>query len=377
MQFKNLEIRNFRNFENLKLDFSSGLNIFLGNNGQGKTNLLEALYLLNQKDSFRYGDNETLIQYNKSQSILSSQFIDKDLDYLIQLQILKTKKNFLLNGKKISVSDLRKSFSCVIFSPESLSAIKEASDDRRKLIDEAMLSILPQTAQLINDFRRALKTRNRVLKDQTEGLKSKIQTIDVLESLDPIYLKLCIEVTNLRIQSLIAILNDFNIAMRNISNDLTVDISVEYLVSNQNLINSNAKIIDDALHKRHLELRDAELAYGASLIGPHKHDISFLYNQKDSRFFCSQGQQRAIILSFKMAQIVYHKKVHGKYPVLMLDDVLSELDENKRNSLIQFLHDIKTQIFITSTDLKLPEFFQLEDSSVVEIERGQILNIKQ
>ena len=78
-----------------------------------------------------------------------------------------------------------------------------------------------------------------------------------------------------------------------------------------------------------------------------------------------------------MAQIVYHKKVHGKYPVLMLDDVLSELDENKRNSLIQFLHDIKTQIFITSTDLKLPEFFQLEDSSVVEIERGQILNIKQ
>ncbi|MBO9668387.1 MAG: DNA replication and repair protein RecF, partial [Bdellovibrio sp.] len=119
---------------------------------------------------------------------------------------------------------------------------------------------------------------------------------------------------------------------------------------------------------------DAELSSGTSLVGPHKHDIVFLYGGKDSRFFCSQGQQRAIILSFKMAQIVYHRKAHGTYPVLMLDDVLSELDKAKRDALITFLHEINTQIFVTTTDFTLPESFSLDQLSVVRIKDGQILD---
>jgi DNA replication and repair protein RecF len=126
------------------------------------------------------------------------------------------------------------------------------------------------------------------------------------------------------------------------------------------------------LHKRLLELRDAELASGASLVGPQKHDIFFLYGQKDSRFYCSQGQQRAIILSFKMAQIVYHRRVHGFYPALMLDDVLSELDEGKKTALINFLQEINTQIFITTTDLLLPGNFALENSAVMTVKNGAL-----
>lgn len=128
------------------------------------------------------------------------------------------------------------------------------------------------------------------------------------------------------------------------------------------------------IQKRSLELRTAELQSGTSLIGPHKHDIKFLYGQNDSRFYCSQGQQRAIILSFKMAQIVYHRKAHGIYPVLMLDDVLSELDKTKRDALITFLHEIKTQIFVTTTDFELPTSFTLDQTQVFQVQNGIAAN---
>lgn len=374
MRFKNIEIRNFRNFEFLKLNLSAGLNIFLGDNGQGKTNLLESLYLLSNQDSFRYGDNQVFIKDGSSESLIKSNVSDSGLDHEIKLHLEKSKKTFYLNQKKITKNHHLKNAESVIFSPESLSSIKEGSDFRRRLVDEAMISVHPNIYQVISDFRKAHKTRNRVLSDYKDGLRPKNQTMDVLESLNPIFFKLSAQVIELRIQTLHKLLNDINIAMQNISNNASVDISVEYVASGENLFDSTIAKMRENLLKRAAELREAELSAGTSLVGPQKHEINFLYNQKDSRFFCSQGQQRAIILSFKMAQIVYHKKSHSEYPVLMLDDVLSELDRDKRESLIKFLHEIKTQIFITSTDLALPESFELEESLVVCVKSGQILN---
>ena len=111
---------------------------------------------------------------------------------------------------------------------------------------------------------------------------------------------------------------------------------------------------------------------GVSLVGPQKHDVIFLYNGNDSRFYCSQGQQRSIILAFKMAQIVYHHKVHGFYPVLLLDDVLSELDLNKQESLISTLNQTKTQTFVTTTDVSLISKLSLSNARVFNIRNGQI-----
>jgi DNA replication and repair protein RecF len=176
-----------------------------------------------------------------------------------------------------------------------------------------------------------------------------------------------------RIAALKEILPEFNRAMQDISKKSDVDISVDYLVSGGSALASSPLEIDNAIQQRAMELRDAELSSGVSLVGPHKHDIVFLYGQKDSRFYSSQGQQRAIIWSFKMAQIVYHRSVHGLYPVLMLDDVLSELDLTKRQALISFVHDIKTQVFLTTTDFHLSESFSLDQSTVIRITNGQTL----
>ncbi len=374
MIFKNIRLVNFRNYQDVNMSFSPRVNVFIGENGQGKTNLLEALYLVTQGESFRYSSNSTIIQKSYEQSIIQSLLTQEDLVYKIQLGLAKTKKLQTLNGKKITSADAKKMFSCVIFCPESLSSIKEGAEHRRSLIDEMLITFDKRNSNLLADYRKILKTRNKVLKNNVLGVFDLPTTLNLLESLKAEFVRLAAELTFARTYALIGLLGEFNSAMQYISTNPNVDISVEYLVSDRNLLSATKSEIKFYLEKRMSELHDAELTAGTSLVGPHKHDIVFLYDQNDSRFFCSQGQQRAIILSFKIAQIVYHRKAYGTYPVLMLDDVLSELDNSKKDALISFLHEINTQIFITTTDFSLPNIFSLEQLSVVRIKDGIILD---
>jgi DNA replication and repair protein RecF len=376
MRFLDLEVRNFRNFENLKISFNPRMNFFLGRNGQGKTNLLEAIFLLSQGRSFRFTDRMSYLKFDTDLAQIQSRMIvskeNQDFEFKTKLVLSESEKTQYFNEKKTSINRIGHSLPCVVFSPESISIIKSSAEHRRNLIDELVHSISPETNPIYIEFKNLLKTRNRILKDHTQKVKNREQTNNILSLIDPKFSKICIELSLARTQRIREIQPELNTAMRNISLDQNVDISVEYQISGVNLLHATPGEIEEIHRIRSAELLNAEFSAGTSLVGPHKHEIRFLYNQKDSRFFCSQGQQRAMILSFKMAQIVYHRKIHGEYPVLMLDDVLSELDVDKRNALIQFLHDIKTQIFITSTDLNLPESFRLERSSVVDIEDGRI-----
>lgn len=372
MVFEKIRIHNFRNFVDSHAEFSPRLNVFLGENGQGKTNLLEALFLSIQGDTFRYADNVNLIRSNVDLSLLQATLHEKDLTYEVKTQIMKSRKHQFLNGKKITSSELKKDFSAVVFSPESLASIKEGADLRRNLIDDLLITFDKRNSDLMAEFRKALKTRNKILKNYVENLEDKSGTMRLIESINPSFLRLSAQLTNARIVALKGLLNEFNSAMRYISQNDT-PVNIEYAISGHNAMSFSPQDIYDALQKRSEDLREAELSSGVSLVGPHKHDIIFLYGQKDSRFYCSQGQQRAIILSFKMAQIVYHRRAHDVYPILMLDDVLSELDQQKRDSLITFLHEINTQIFVTTTDFALPESFSLDEVTVLKINNGQIL----
>lgn len=373
MIFEKLRLVNFRNYRDVVVSFSPRVNVFLGENGQGKTNLLEAMYLISQGDSFRYGDNTTLINSNNQEALIQALITQNDLHYKLKMGLGRSRKVLTLNDKKVSSADVRKIFASVVFSPESLSSIKEGADHRRELVDELLVTYERRNADLISDYRKALKTRNKILKNHLEGEQPLSLTRDLLESLEPQFVRLAAELAYARITALKGLSKEFNNAMQYISGQSAVDISVEYVISDQNALNFSFEEVTFALKKRLQELHDAELSSGTSLVGPHKHDIVFLYGQKDSRFYCSQGQQRAIILSFKMAQIVYHRKAHGTYPVLMLDDVLSELDKHKRNALITFLHEINTQIFVTTTDFTLPEAFSLDQLSVLHIKEGSVL----
>lgn len=374
MIFEKLRLVNFRNYRDVVIPFSPRVNVFVGENGQGKTNLLEAMYLISQGDSFRYADNSVLINSNNQEALIQALVTHNDLHYKLKLGLTKSRKVLTMNEKRVTSTDIRKLFASVVFSPESLASIKEGADHRRELVDDLLITFDRTNADLIADYRKALKTRNKILKNFLEGLQDKVVTENLLESLDPQFIRLAADLTYTRIAALNGLSKEFNNAMQYISRNMDVDITVDYIVSDQNVLHFSRDEVYFLLQKRAQELHDAELSSGTSLVGPHKHDIIFVYGQKDSRFYCSQGQQRAIILSFKMAQIVYHRKAHGTYPVLMLDDVLSELDKDKREALITFLHEINTQIFVTTTDFNLSDSFSLDQLSVLQVKDGHILN---
>jgi DNA replication and repair protein RecF len=373
MIIKSLWLSNFRNFEQCHIDFSDRVNILIGENGQGKTNILEALYLLIEGESFRYSKFNNLVQLEKMSALIKSKVENHSLDYFLRLKFSENKKEFLVNEKKTSQEKLNLP-PAILFSPESLSIIKENSDERRNLIDQLVMQINRKGRQILQDYRRVLKTRNKILKDIAQEKIERNLGLETLFSLNPSFLKLAVEVTMLRINALSEIKNEVESALSQIHNGNPIKFDYDYIISDKNHKNSNLDEVVFALRNRMQELESAEVKSGGSLVGPQKHDVIFLYNGNDSRFFCSQGQQRSIILAFKMAQIVYHHRVHGFYPVLLLDDVLSELDLSKQESLIKTLNQTETQTFVTTTDVSLLSKLSLSNSRVFRISNGQILN---
>jgi len=367
----NILIKDFRNIKSLQTSFSKNLNVFLGKNGQGKTNLLESIYLLVNGNSFRYSNNESFINYTSQISLIQSVFHQNNLKYNLKMTIQKKSKEFSVNEKKVSSAQIQKKFSVVLFSPESLNFIKESSEFRRVLLDEFLSSVDSKNVDIISDFKKALKNRNRLLKDFRDAKIPKPQFDPLFDSLTELYLAKAVDLVWQRLEALDKIKGDLNDNMQYIS-QTNVDIFVDYVASDESFLGFSREKIAEKLKKRAEELRTAEVSSGSSLVGPHKHEILFLYNQKDSRFFCSQGQQRAIILSFKMAQIVYHRRVHGTYPILLLDDVLSELDSEKRFRLVEFLEKLETQIFITSTEIDAVENLNKENVKIKYLDNGII-----
>jgi DNA replication and repair protein RecF len=371
MRLSSLKIANYRNISETQLNLVPRVNIFVGDNGQGKTNFIEAIHLLVENQSFRYGDLATQIQFSKPYAVLNTVIHNNELEYSVQAQIFSDKKDVFLNGKR--VRNLGKHLpGLVLFSPESLSVIKESSDERRALIDSLIRAVFPLGDLLLQEFKRALKSRNKVLRDFKDELIDRSLAESTLESLDITYFRLASEVVLLRLQALSEIRSEIQLQIRKIDQQKNVSFDYQYIISNQSMTEFSLEIVHNLISKRARELRSAELASGTSLVGPQKHDVIFLYNGKDSRFFCSQGQQRSIILAFKMAQIVYHHKAHGYYPILLLDDVLSELDAYKQKALVVALNEIQTQTFLTTTGVDVLSQLDMHQSHIFNIREGDI-----
>lgn len=377
MNFQRICLRHFRNYSHLELEIPPGVVVITGKNGQGKTNFIESLYVLLRGESFRPSMPETFLQFNEQnpaagcriEALIEQNSFQHELEWTFSGQ----RKSHRWNRKVTTAATLARQFPIVLFSPESLGAIKEGPDSRRQLIDDALATHLPAGPKVLKDFRKCLRMRNRLLSDFKSGRTSDLTTHRLLDSLDPIFLPLATEVSLCRMQVLQGIQDDFALALRSVLKT-EVDISVDYVVSGENRMGSPRADLISAMHQRAAELRRAEMESGRSLVGPQRHDIRFLFAGNDSRYFCSQGQQRSLILSFKMAQIMYHYKTHQVHPLLLLDDVLSELDAEKRSQLVCFLKGIPSQIFLTTTDLSFPLDFGDRNLSVFRIEKGVLIS---
>ncbi|MCB0341540.1 MAG: DNA replication/repair protein RecF [Pseudobdellovibrionaceae bacterium] len=378
MWLKRLRLSHFRNYSDQTVDFHQRVNILIGANGQGKTNLLEAIYLLGRGGTFRPGRNDKLVDRDcigPVHAVLKASLQQGELSSVAEVNISPTSKTISLNGKKVSTAVLIRKNPVILFCPESLAAIKSGPDERRTLIDEVLITHSPENSQLLSDFRRILRQRNRLLRDLKQGSIEQREGLALLDSINCTYFPLASQLTWSRISALRAIQPDLQNAMRTISGLNEVDVSVDYVISGQSAIDWDENQVYDALISRLQQLSRAEAEAGLSLVGPHKHDISFLYDKEDSRFFCSQGQQRALVLSFKMAQVMYHYRHYKDYPLLLLDDVLSELDQDKRGNLVKFLQGIKAQIFLTTTDLSLPEDFKDTDLALFSVNSGRVQQV--
>lgn len=358
MKIDSLYLHQFRNWKSLAITLSPELNLILGKNGLGKTNILESIYFTSRGETFRFAKKTDLIQSAQVESLIRVQVSRESngLKHSIKSIIRPSKTELYLQDKRSSFSKVKELLPTVLFSPESLSAIKDGHDTRRQLVDDLLTSSLVNGASLIAAYKKVLRTRNKILKDFRDQIYDLKQTLQLLESLEPSFLSAASALTIGRVNAFKTLQPIINNTVKEIFRE-NVDIAVEYVISDDDASKWTESEVHDSMHKRVQELRTAELGTGNSLVGPHKHDIRFVFNGLDSRIYCSQGQQRGLILSFKMAQIVYHRLLHGVKPVLLLDDVMSELDSTKQEALVRFLRSMNSQIILTSTEINLNHAF--------------------
>jgi DNA replication and repair protein RecF len=374
MLLRSLKLTNFRNYKSANVNFETRVNLFLGANGQGKTNLIEAISYLTLGRPIRYCRKEDLLLNGLTQNTLRVEGVvqRKENDYALSTTIHDGRIQHKVGDKITAASRLRELFSIVLFSPESLSVIKSGPQERRDLVDDIAVLLDPAVAASQKELQKCLKTKNRVLKDVSQNRMSQVQAEDLLGSLNEVLLPLATEVISSRLAALRTVLPLVNKSAKFILKDPSVDISVDYVISKKSSIDWGKNQVYDTLKLRLNELKDAEIRTGQSLVGPHKNDVVFKYNHQDARFFCSQGQQRAIVLAFKIAQVelCHLKKQH--YPLLLLDDVLSELDKERREQLLEILSEVQAQIFLTSTDLGTTQMLSQKNMTVFRIEKGSV-----
>jgi DNA replication and repair protein RecF len=375
MHFSKIKLVGFRNLASQVVELGPGLNFLIGANGQGKTNFLEALLLLLQGQGFRATEPGSLLQFGASAARLRARMVTDRGDELIQADLGVGTRSISVNDKRLTTARLKQLHPCVIFSPESLSAIKEGPDLRRNLIDEAVELLLPQHIDSLRSFAHALKSRNRLLKrirdDHHRSLRNSNHDLS-LSSLNQIFLVQAAHVVLARLQVLRELQETFASVSGLITDRMLGDISVDYVISGVSALAWDEHQVYEALRRRAVELAASELAQGTSLVGPHKHDIRILISGNDSRFYASQGQQRALILALKIAQITVYQKQTGRWPILLLDDVMSELDERRRQHLTRFLAGLSSQTIMTSTDLTWSVGFNLQRNSIFQVVAGRV-----
>ncbi len=347
MHVKKISLINFRNYRNVEVLFDPFLNIFLGDNAQGKTNLLESIFYLSGGSSNRTSQDRELVKWEKDSFTISALFETRKGNYHLQvLKSLDGNKEIKLNG--IQQKGLPQELKAIIFSPEDLNLVKGSPSLRRNFIDREISQIYSVYRYNLQNYNKILRQRNKLLKLS----KDRNKLISDLEAWD----NQLVEYGSLLILKRLEVVKKLAILSRLIYRRLTdhkENLEVCYY-SNLNDLNINIdkkfsiEEIKDAYFKALLEKREEEIRYRATLPGPHRDDLVISIDNKQARNFASQGQQRTSILALKLSIIELIKSQYGEYPILLLDDVFSELDRKRRDFLIKEIKS-SVQTFITST----------------------------
>ncbi|MBK0040589.1 MULTISPECIES: DNA replication/repair protein RecF [Leuconostoc] len=368
MELESLTLKNYRNYGDLTLEFSDGVNVFLGENAQGKTNLLESIYVLALARSHRTSSDKDLIQWSEKEATISGRVKRAISDTPLSL-------NFSNKGKKARVNHLEQSklsqyigqLNVILFAPEDLELVKGAPSVRRRFIDMEFGQMNPLYLYNTTQYKRILKERNAYLK-----------RLQLKQTADTVFLDVLSEqLVNVGAQILLAresFLKKLEQAAQPIHAEISDQRETLHLVYNSS-VNFDEK--DDlagvtaAFEAALLKQRAREIMMGSTLLGPHRDDLQFIVNDNDVAVFGSQGQQRTTALAVKLAEIDLMQQETGEYPVLLLDDVLSELDANRQTHLLLAIQD-KVQTFITAPSLTDVARQLIHTPKVFHVKHGEI-----
>ncbi len=363
MQINFVELRNFRNYSFEKFMLNNGINILLGDNAQGKTNLLESIYFSCIGKSFKTKNEKELI---KSGSVNAKIFVDFEKNNgknTISVEFKDNKKFIKLNEINITkTSSMLGNLACVFFSPSELKLVKEAPEDRRRFLDIDI-------SQLNLDYYNSLIKYNKILKERNKLLKS-TENEKVIEQTLPIWdcqlSKAGSEIVAFRLEFIDKLNLRAKIEHNYLSNGKE-NLILEYS-SCDNFKEKSLEEIEKILLKRLTESHEKDLKLKYTTIGPHRDDIKIYLNNMEVKSFGSQGQQRTSLLSIKLAELEIFKEVFNEYPILLLDDVFSELDDSRKERLFNRVKPLQT--LITTTKFDMPDF---DNAKIIKIENGKIV----
>lgn len=352
----------------MKLKFDEKLNIIIGDNAQGKTNLLEAIYVSGFGKSFRTTKDSDLVRFEAQVANVKIE-LQKDNGLLETIEYRindKSKKEFLINGVNITkISDLLGTMNIILFYPDDLKLIKESPVERRKFLNRELSHISKIYCADIIDYNKILIQRNELLKK----ILFKPEFRDLIDVWDE---QLADKGSKIILRRK-KFVEDLNVISRRIHADVTKDkeiLNVQYITTIKNMENYDT-IKSDLLHRLKKNL-DIDIKRGYTSIGPHRDDIETTINDINIKAFGSQGQQRTAALSLKLSEIEIVKNDVGEYPILLLDDVMSELDVNRQKDLIYTFKNVQT--IITTTDIKNLLDDYINTSRIIKIKNGNVLS---
>lgn len=366
MYVKGLQLINFRNYHNLLIDFKKGVNVLVGDNAQGKTNILESIYYCSLAKSHRTNRDKELINWDSSNAYISLAVGRERLDKKIDIKIFKEgKKGINVNSIKVNkVADLIGIFNVVMFSPEDLDTVKGSPSARRRLLDIELCKLSKKYYYNLSAYKKTLGERNSLLK----CIKSDEAILDVYDAQMSSFGAYLIKERLKYIQ----MLNKYGESIHSNITSGKEKISFSYVSQIKNI--NDTKDVEQALFYLLKNHRKGDMEKRNTSAGPHRDDFDIKINDIDAREYGSQGQQRTSVLTIKFASLDIIKSITGEYPVLLLDDVLSELDIRRQRYILSSIKDIQT--IITCTGMHNIQEYLGEDSLAYEVTNGNIERIK-
>ena len=360
-----VEVNNFRNLSG-KISWGPRLNIIYGNNGQGKTNWLEAIHTLSRTKSFRTQRLQESIRFGEETASIEGQVsTGNDLHRDLRVTLKENTKSIWVNGKREQLARYLGLLQVFAFTADQLEVVRGMPEARRHFIDRGVASLRPAYVQTVADYNKVIKQKNRILHDSSELERRLEETENLVAPWNEQLARLGTEIHNARI--------DYTARLNN-ALERTLFEPTELQIRYSSSLESKGDLNDyEALLRERLRLRlPAEVSAGRALIGPHRDDLAIHLGGREMRVYGSSGQQRSALLLLDLAAISVYNSRHGDYPLFLVDDVDAELDERRIKRLLEYLEG-RTQTFITTSKRSHVEGF-LSKANVHEIVQGEVVS---